>query len=143
MKRILAIALGAFFSLTVLADDEMYISFEQTPEPVQKYVKQYFNPADVRIVEVEDGYEYEIHFVNGVKLDLHSNGTLDKIDMGYSGAAIPAGIVPQAIVDHVAASYPNFIIKEYDPDRYKQSVELTNGMELIFDVNGRFLGIDD
>ena len=143
MKRFFVLALGALFSLTVLADHEMYIPFEQAPEPVQQYVKQHFNPADVRIVEVEDGYDYEIHFVNGVKLDLHSNGTLDKIDMGYSGAPIPAGIVPQAILDYVAATYPNFAIKEYDPDMYKQSVELTNGLELIFDPSGRLLGYDD
>ncbi|APG59920.1 PepSY-like domain-containing protein [Christiangramia salexigens] len=52
--------------------------------------------------------------------------------------------LPQSILNYVTENYPNLTIREAEiEDNNNYEVELSNGLELIFDSNGNFLGIDD
>ena len=68
------------------------------------------------------------------------NGNWREVDCNTF--AIPAGIVPQNIVDFVTTSYPaNFIVK-ISKEYQKYEIELNNHLDLVFDLNGNFLYID-
>ena len=55
---------------------------------------------------------------------------------------MPESVIPAKILEYTAANYPaNFII-EWDKDKRDQSVELNNGIYLVFSLAGDFLRID-
>lgn len=67
------------------------------------------------------------------------NATAVKAD-----AHVKTSTLPQPILDYVSTTYPNLTIKKSeieDDDTYE--ITLSNGVELIFDLQGNFLGIDD
>jgi hypothetical protein len=52
--------------------------------------------------------------------------------------------LPQKILDYITANYPNITIRKAEvEDNNNYEVYLNNGLELIFDSEGNFLGIDD
>ena len=57
--------------------------------------------------------------------------------------AVPTKIVPAKISKYVHKNYPNVLIKEIQKERRKYEVSLSNGLDLDFNLNGKFLKIDD
>ncbi|MEK9787611.1 MAG: PepSY-like domain-containing protein, partial [Flavobacteriaceae bacterium] len=51
--------------------------------------------------------------------------------------------VQQKIADYISANYPNEYVTEVEIENQKIEVELSSGIELIFDLNGNFLRLDD
>ena len=51
--------------------------------------------------------------------------------------------VMTAINAYISANYPNTSIEEIEQEGTSIEVELSNGVELYFDLNGNFLGTDD
>ena len=100
--------------------------------------------ADVTYIEKEiDGihHEYNVRLNNATELEFDQQGNLEHIDCQRT--AVPQGIVPQLIVDYVNLHYSNLFIVEYHKEARRQQVDLNNNMELIFDIEGNFLRIDD
>lgn len=50
--------------------------------------------------------------------------------------------LPQAILDYIAQNYPNATIDEAELEDGEYEIELDNGVELCFDLQGNFLGND-
>lgn len=74
---------------------------------------------------------------SGAEADL--NLTAQRTDSQINTAALP-----QAILDYISSNYPENTITEAErEDNNSYEVELNNGIELIFDQEGNFLGIDD
>lgn len=71
--------------------------------------------------------------------DVDLNLTAQRSDNYINTAALP-----QAILNYVSTNYPDNTIHEAEiEDNNNYEVELNNGVELIFDQQGNFLGIDD
>ena len=51
--------------------------------------------------------------------------------------------VQQKISDYIRANYPNDTVTEVEIENQKIEVELSSGIELIFDINGNFVRLDD
>jgi hypothetical protein len=51
--------------------------------------------------------------------------------------------VQQKIADYISANYPNDSVTEVEIENQKIEVELSSGIELIFDINGNFVRLDD
>jgi len=51
--------------------------------------------------------------------------------------------VQQKIADYISTNYPNDTVTEVEIENQKIEVELSSGIELIFDLNGNFLRLDD
>ena len=56
---------------------------------------------------------------------------------------MPNGIVPEVIKHYVTLHFPDSIIVEYVIESRRMKIELGTGIELLFDLEGNFLGIDD
>ena len=50
--------------------------------------------------------------------------------------------LPQAILDYIAQNYPNATIDEAELEDGEYEIELDNGVELCFELQGNFLGND-
>lgn len=58
--------------------------------------------------------------------------------------SINVATLPQTILDYISTNYPNETISSSEiEDNGNYEVYLSNNIELIFDANGDFLGIDD
>jgi len=67
------------------------------------------------------------------------NSTAIKAD-----SSIKTATLPQAILDYISTNYPDITVKKSEiEDNGNYEVKLNNGVELIFDAHGAFLGVDD
>lgn len=130
--------------LSACAGSPQLVQFNELPKDAQTFVETYFHVADVSYIQREkDGlhYDYEVRMSNGTEIDFNHDGKLESVDCKRQ--AVPAGIVPEAIVTYIAKQFANAVIVKYEIDRRDQKVELSNSLELEFDLQGNFLRIDD
>lgn len=114
------------------------------PEPITTFLKQYFPGATVAGVETDNEYgglEYDVYLNDGTEVDFDARNQWEKVDCHTK--AVPAALVPSAIASYVKANYQSLPITKIDNNRYGYDIELSNGLELKFNANGQFMGIDD
>lgn len=144
MKSILftfGIASMLFFGNHVNAQDQI-IQASELPAMASKFLKSNFGKETIAKVEkdVKD-MDYEVYFNNGVKVEFDKEGNWKEID-GNNVMAIPTEFIDKNILKYVSANYPNTNIVKIEKNRTNQEVELSNGVELKFDSNGKFIRMD-
>ncbi len=106
-----------------------------------------------QIIEVELSGNIELSFdLNGdflateVEND-HDNDDNENDDNENEYSSLSSSNLSQAvqqkIADYISANYPNDSVTEVEIENQKIEVELSSGIELIFDLNGNFLRLDD
>ena len=107
-------------------------------------MQKYFNVSDIAYIERErEGvhHEYKVYLKNAVEIEFDYQGNFKSIDCQIT--SVPEGIVPELIRSFVQTHYPDHLIVEYAVGYRYLTVELGNGMELIFDLEGHFVRVDD
>lgn len=133
-----------FISLTACADREHSITYSELPAQAQSFVQQHFNVADIAYIERErDGIhnEFTVYLKNSTKIEFDHRGNLESVDCEIY--PVPEGIIPEVIANYLKQHYPNHFAVKYSIGKYALEIELGNGMELLFDLDGKFLRIDD
>ncbi|WKL50535.1 PepSY-like domain-containing protein [Flavobacterium pectinovorum] len=64
------------------------------------------------------------------------------MDIDGNHQAIPAELIPEKINTYATANYANLFITSIDKEPTYIEVELSNNLELVFDLQGNFLRID-
>ena len=144
MKKSIAILIIALMSMTACADSKQQITYNDLPEKAQVFIAKYFDTAAISYVERErDDFfvEYNVYLNDATKINFDHKGQLESVDGHHK--PLPQGIVPDAIAAYVAQHYPMAFIVEYSIDMHSQKVELSIELELIFNLQGSFLRIDD
>lgn len=149
MKKLsyfLMLMLG-IFSLSFVScdnDDDEPITETQLPQVAKTFVQQYYSNTMVAGVSLdkEDGrMEYDVVFANGHKVTFDSTGEWIDVD-APTGQTIPDGIAPAKISDYVATNYSGYGINEISKEKYGYDVDLTSGVDLVFNADGDFVRID-
>lgn len=139
IKFLLVALLSVLMSNVALADDTP-IPVEQLPAAVKTFVQTNFK--DKKIIYAEkDWNSFECRLNDGTKIEFNKKGTWKKIDCKTS--AIPAGLVPDAVQEYVKNSFPDCIITKVEKERYGYDIELSNDIDLKFNYQGAFIGMDD
>ena len=144
MKKIVALLAIITCSLTACADRHQMVSYSNIPVQAQAFIEKYFKSADVSYIERElEGvhYEYNVYLKNATEIEFNYRGDIKSIDCRVS--PIPAGIVPEIVMHYVTLHYPNHIVVECAIGFRRITIELGTGIELFFDLEGNFLGMDD
>ena len=131
-------------SVTIAKADDKPVTFEQLPKAAQTFINTNFPKDKVSFATVDDDIiapDYEVALVNGVMMQFRNDGSLESIKSRTGN--IPAGIIPQQIINGVKGYYPDAMILEYDIDRLSYEVKLSNRMEIKFDRNFNIIEIDD
>ena len=116
---------------------------QSLPDPITTFIKQNFPNASVVGVEPDHdhgGMEYDVYLNDGTELDFDANNQWETIES--RGKGVPAAFIPKAIATYVQGNYQMPIVKIHK-EHYGYEVELSNGMELSFDRQGHFMGMDD
>lgn len=122
---------------------------KQFPDAINYYIEQAYPQAVIISVELEDNEEYEVELSNGTKLIFNLEGQFIEEDLEEEQAAeeneeqLSFSQLPLPIQQYLNTHYPNQEIEEVELENDNiYEVELGNGTELYFDVNGNLLYIE-
>ena len=145
MKKMMALVATLVFAFTACADDyQRVVQYRSLPVLAQSFIQKHFSQEDVsRIVMEKEGLfnEFSVYLKDATEIEFDHKGNLLSVDCQYS--PVPASIMPQAVVEYVNYHFPDDFITEYVVKPRRLEVGLNNDLDLIFDLNGNFLGIDD
>ena len=140
MKKVLS----ALAVLAVLAscDKEEIIASSDLPSEISDYVTTHFpNNVIIQSIEDKDGFTktYDVMLDGSISLEFNRKKEIIEID-GVS--ELPSSVIPTKISAYVDANYPTNFITDWELDDKNQQVELDNGLDLEFNMDGDFLKID-
>lgn len=116
------------------------------PYAAKQFVEKHFPGATILHVEnkgssVTDGTVFDVELSDKTDIDFDKDGEWREIST-EGNVAIPADVLPTAVQDYLKANYAGQAIKSVDKDYDVMAVELANDVDLIFDLEGKFLRID-
>ncbi len=145
LKTLSTIAFSLLVFGIATAQDEGLVPASALPANAQTFVNQYFSANDIVSVwqDTEKGKveEYTVLFADGTEVEFHADGNWKEVK-ARNGQVSPK-IVPAKIAKYVHKKFPKAMIKEIKKGRTKYEIDLTNNVELLFNLNGNFLKIDD
>ena len=128
---------------TVTFAQNRIINFNELPKLGKDFIIKYFGSENVKHIISDDDYffnDYELVLTNGTEIEFNKDGEWKDIDGKKN--RIPTAFIPKEITSYVNKSFPNTGIVKIEKERFKYSIELTNGLELDFNNKGKFLRID-
>lgn len=142
VQFILGLIASTFFSLSVSAQ-KTTITTAELPANAQTFLKKHFpNETPAYIVKEKEIFstEYKVQFSNATEIEFDGKGNWEEIDGNHN--AIPVSAIPAKIAAYVKANYKDANVTKIDKSRWGYEVDLSNGLELEFDSNEKFLRID-
>lgn len=123
-------------------DDEV-LAIDDIPSAIMDYISTHFPSNTIVgawIDSDDDSITYEINLSGTIELEFNDGYQIISIE---TDTQLPNSVIPQNILDYVSQNYPNNVITSWELDDNLQQIELNNGLELDFDLNGAFVGIGD
>ena len=130
------------FAGTMNADDKA-ITVDKLPKAAREFLEINYPDVKVAYAVVDVDFlqnEYEVMLSNAVKVEFYSDGSLKNISCR---AGIDEKFVPEAIRKYVNENFPGTTYLEYEADRKKHEIKLSNRLEISFDKAFNVIEIDD
>ena len=135
------VAIALTVSLISCAKDEV-IPVSQLPVEIKTYISTHF-PSNtiVQVVKDLDGLTktYDVMLSDQISLEFNRKNQIIDID---GKTALPNSVIPEKIRQYVTANYPTNVITDWELDDRNQQIQLDNGLDLEFTMNGDFIRID-
>lgn len=145
MRKILiviAVILGVF---SASARDTYSHDVNVLPAAAQTVIKNNFK-AEVSHIKIEKEWgsisEYDVVLNDGSEITFDSKGNWKDVEVRQD-KSVPASFVPTAVAEYIKKNQPNAKINGIEKKRSGYTVELNNGVEMVFDSNGQFKRYDD
>lgn len=143
MKKISLILVAiSLFVFSNANAQKKYLAVSKTPGQIISYINAHFPKSEIISVKKDKEVlktEYKVKLNTMVELEFDGNFSIKKIE---SKSALPQSVVPEKIVAYIHKNYPNNKILEWKKEKKGQKIELDNDIDVVFDLNGKFLGID-
>lgn len=149
---VLVVFAGVFISCSsddTIPDDEgqnsIEISYSELPVAAQSFLETNFPEVTVNSVRKLNkpdavGTLYLTQLANNFKVNFNQTGQWTTVNS--NGQSVPDNLVIPAIVEYVNQNYPGLFITEIELENNGYEVELSNGIELYFDLDGNFISED-
>lgn len=115
------------------------------PVAAQTIVKNNFK-ADVNHIKIDKDWgrisEYDVILTDGTEITFDRNGNWKDIEVRRN-SSVPSALIPGAISSFVKQNQKNTTITGIEKNRSGYDVELSNGVEMKFSSDGKFLRYDD
>ena len=145
MKKLVFLLVCLFTLQTVArADDDKPIQVTQMPQPAQQFIKQHFADSKVALAKMESDFfykSYEVIFTNGNKVEFGKNGNWEEVNCKYT--SVPTAIIPTTFQKYVTTNYPDTRVLKIERDKKEYEVQLSNRVELKFDLKFNLIDIDN
>lgn len=124
--------------------DGQRVIFDDLPESAKNIIKQHFlSQATVLYVDT-DSDEYEVKLSDGTDVQFDLLGNLKSVEV-LSSKKVPDALIPGKIRTYLSGNYANKNIVELEVKVAGYQVKLSGypEIELLFDLNGNFISIDN
>lgn len=118
------------------------IYLDKLPLFINEYIKTHFASHRIlKAVQGRDGFRrtFNVYLDGDISLEFNHKGEIIEVE---SASRLPDSIISQNILEFVAINYPDNVIVEWEREKRTQEVELDSGLDLVFDRNGEFIGIE-
>lgn len=146
MKKVL-IMLAIVFGVTISAQarDTYSRNVEDLPKAAQSVIAKNFK-ANVSLIKIDKTLgrvdDYEVILTDGSEVEFDSKGNWKKVETA-NNKSVPSAFIVSGIYTYVSKNYKKAKIVGIERERNRYDVELSNGIDLIFDLQGNFLRFDD
>ena len=137
---------------------ELFAEFKNVPNEQKKEFGQVINllktTAEDKVKSIQEGLENQQES-KGIYGDLTRTGEPITIGSRHpislvknqiididGKTALPNSVIPEKIRQYVTANYPTNVITDWELDDLNQQIQLDNGLNLEFTMNGDFIRID-
>ncbi len=144
MKKFVALGIFAFTLLMTACSDKP-VTADQLPEPIKAFIQQTFPGQTVSFVQKDlelTGNQYDVVLADGTRIEFDTDNQWDKIE-GTMTTPVPTALIPQPVLTHLQANFPDAMITKIDKEHYGYEVELANGLELKYNKQGAIMEMDD
>lgn len=141
MKKLLLIAIVPFVFMA--CEKVSVLPMADVPEEITNYVNTHFpNNPIIQVIKDVDGVEltYDVTLEGSFFLEFNRRKEVIEIK-GLT--ELPNSVIPDKILEFVQTQYPENYILKWDLDDKSQEVTLDNELELVFNLKGEFLRIDN
>lgn len=139
----LIVATLVVFSFAQCSDDDDGPSNE-LPAQAETFLADTFPNVSYEVQNRKGpGGSNELYAVldNGAHVNFKSTGEV--VYVGGKIDKVPDAVIPEKIRNYVSENYPTAAIVEWELDDDEQEVELSNNIELVFDLDGNYLYSDN
>lgn len=145
MKKLMMIAvmvLSVVFGAS--ARDEYSHDLNTLPPAARTLLKSGFKAGlshikiDRELGKIKD---YTVILTDGSEIEFDNKGNWKDIEVSY-GKSVPASFVPTGVTEFVKKNHKGAKIVGIEKNRHGYEVELSSGVEIIFDSNGAFKKYD-
>jgi hypothetical protein len=144
MKK-LASLLAFFLFMATACDNEKVVDETKLPVNAHDYIEAHFPNARIsQVVRDRDDLEtsYDVILDNQVRLEFDKKGDCYSIESRRT-EKLPDTVIPLKVLEYIQEHYPDAFITDWEKDKTDQEVRLSNNKELVFNLAGTFLRIDD
>lgn len=145
IKKIAFVALAFAGISSVSAQNQRFVSLSQLPTKAQNFIKTHFPAANITMALEETPYlsqkEYNVKLNDGTEIEFLENGEWEEVKA--KGGKVPSQIIPVDIAQYIKNNFLGIDIQEIKKRKRGYEIELSNGLDLDFDKNGKFLRVDD
>ena len=140
------IATALLITATFAANaQETKIKPTDLPNESMEFIHTHFPKTTVKTAVRDTDKEtktvtYEVVLADATEIEFKDNGSWKEID-GKS-TAIPVALIPKPFWEYVKKNYPKEEVLKIEKGAQEIELKLTNGVEVVFDIHGRFLRID-
>lgn len=146
MKKMIAIfSLVAIAGLSAWAGDVITRNTQKLPAAARELIRKHFSDSPVSYIKIDSeligGTTYEAVLTNGTEIEFDGKGNWTEVDC--KKGVVPAAIIPASIRTYLKTEFPEATVKQIEKKRRTYEVELNNGLDLNFDLQGNLKRIDD
>lgn len=145
MKKILLALVAVMAVFTVSARDSYSRDVNVLPAAARTTLKSNFK-SDVNHIKIDKSLgrvsEYDVVLNDGTEITFDRSGNWKEIEVKRSGE-VPAFFVPQLMAKYIGQYQKGSKIVGLEKKRTGYDVELSNGVEMRFDKDGKFVRYED
>lgn len=147
MKRIgiILIGLALMTNMACADNDKVTNNINELPQVSRTFLNNYFNGNKVSHIKIDKDLflvdSYDVILTDGTSVEFNRNGEWKEVKSFQQN--IPDTLIPVEIRQYVSQNYPGQKIMTVERGKRKVSVDLANGLELKFDLNGNLIDIDN
>lgn len=123
--------------------NQRLLETNEIPTKILRYKEEHFPENEIvrAIEETNHGvFTYELFLEGNFELDFNEYFQIVEIE---GKTKLPDSVIPTPILEYVVQHYPDNFITDWELEGHYQKVELDNGIELEFELNGDFIKMDD
>ncbi|MCM1108082.1 MAG: PepSY-like domain-containing protein [Clostridium sp.] len=144
-KTVTTLALALVAATGLWAGDVITRDMSKLPAAAKTSVSKNFPTQKISYIKIDKsllGDTYEVVLSNGTEVEFNNKGEWKEVDC-KQGVFVPNGYIPGTIRKYLKKEFPGVNVKKIEKKTRRYEVELSNGLDADFDLNGNLLKLDD